>query len=49
MQGAVLYGHYGEERDLLLLRSKVDLSGRVLLLRAGRNTFAEKVGGGSSL
>lgn len=47
VQGAVLYGHYGEESDFMMLQSSsVDLSGRVVLVRAGRNSFAEKVGGG---
>lgn len=50
LQGAVLYGHYGQESDFMMLRNRiVDLSGRVLLLRAGRNSFAEKVRGGPSL
>lgn len=46
LQGPVLYAHYGEEGDLEMLRNKnLDLSGRVLLVRAGRNSFAQKVGG----
>lgn len=48
-QGPVLYGHYGTESDFMLLRSNnVDLSGTVMLVRAGENSFAEKVRGGSS-
>lgn len=50
LQGAVLYGHYGQESDFTMLQNKnVDLSGRVLLVRAGRNSFAEKVRGGPAL
>uniref|UniRef100_A0A3Q3WYC2 Transferrin receptor protein 1 n=1 Tax=Mola mola TaxID=94237 RepID=A0A3Q3WYC2_MOLML len=42
--GAVLYAHYGQEEDFMLLRDKnINLNGRVMLVRAGRNTFAEKV------
>lgn len=42
--GAVLYGFYGQENDLKLLRDKsINLTGRVLLVRAGRISFAEKV------
>lgn len=46
VQGAVLYAHYGQESDFRLLRDKnINLNGRVMLVRAGRITFAEKVGG----
>ncbi|XP_041848167.1 transferrin receptor protein 1-like [Melanotaenia boesemani] len=42
--GAVLYGHYGQESDFRLLRDRnINLSGRVMLLRAGKISFAEKV------
>lgn len=34
---------------MLLRRINADLSGRVMLVRAGRISFAEKVGGGWSL
>lgn len=33
---------------MMLRNNNMDLSGRVLLLRAGRNSFAEKVRGGPS-
>ncbi|XP_039998898.1 transferrin receptor 1a [Xiphias gladius] len=42
--GAVLYAHFGRENDFKLLQDKnIDLSGRVMLIRAGRISFAEKV------
>lgn len=41
-----MYGYYGRENDFMLLQDKnIDLNGRVMLLRAGQNSFAEKVGG----
>lgn len=44
VQGAVLYAHYGEESDFRMLRDKnINMSGRVMLVRAGRISFAEKV------
>lgn len=47
LQGAVLYSHYGQESDFTLLQNNnIDVSGRVLLVRAGGNSFAEKVRGG---
>uniref|UniRef100_A0A674MRC0 Transferrin receptor protein 1 n=1 Tax=Takifugu rubripes TaxID=31033 RepID=A0A674MRC0_TAKRU len=50
VSGAVLYGHYGEESDFMMLRSSnIDLSGRVVLVRAGRNSFAEKVANAAKL
>lgn len=46
VQGAVLYAYYGQEIDFRLLRDKnINLNGRVMLVRAGRISFAEKVGG----
>lgn len=46
VQGAVLYAYYGTENDFRLLRDKnIDLNGRVMLVRAGRISFAEKVCG----
>lgn len=49
LQGPVLYGHYGEESDFMMLQNmNLNLTGRVLLLRAGRNSFAEKVRAGPS-
>ncbi|TDH06268.1 hypothetical protein EPR50_G00129280 [Perca flavescens] len=42
--GAALYAHYGEENDLALLQDKsINLTGRVMLVRAGRISLAEKV------
>ncbi|XP_028284343.1 transferrin receptor protein 1-like [Parambassis ranga] len=42
--GAVLYAYYGRESDLRSLRDKnVDMNGRVMLVRAGKISFAEKV------
>ncbi|TTN01735.1 Transferrin receptor protein 1 [Bagarius yarrelli] len=41
---AVLYAYYGQEDDLRRLQDiGVDLKGRVLLVRAGKNSYAEKV------
>ncbi|XP_053507835.1 transferrin receptor 1a [Ictalurus furcatus] len=43
-QGAVLYAYYGREDDLTNLQDlNIDMNGRVLLVRAGRNSYAEKV------
>ncbi|KAE8291258.1 Transferrin receptor protein 1 [Larimichthys crocea] len=48
VKGAVLYAHYGEESDFRMLRDKnINMSGRVMLVRAGRISFAEKVHLGS--
>lgn len=42
--GAALYASYGRESDFSILRDKnIPMSGRVLLIRAGLITFAEKV------
>ncbi|XP_072297218.1 transferrin receptor protein 1-like [Eucyclogobius newberryi] len=42
--GAVLYAHYGRESDFSLLRDKsIPMNGRVMLVRAGLISFAEKV------
>ncbi|XP_054452362.1 transferrin receptor protein 1-like isoform X2 [Anoplopoma fimbria] len=42
--GAILYAFYGEEIDFRLLRDKgINLTNRVMLVRAGRISFAEKV------
>uniref|UniRef100_A0A8C4GG21 Transferrin receptor protein 1 n=1 Tax=Dicentrarchus labrax TaxID=13489 RepID=A0A8C4GG21_DICLA len=42
--GAVLYAGYGQESDLMLLRDRnINLSGRVMLVKAGKISFAEKV------
>ncbi|KAL6104165.1 tfrc [Pungitius sinensis] len=42
--GGVLYAYYGEESDFQLLRDRsINLTGRVMLIRAGKISFAEKV------
>ncbi|KAF3699035.1 Transferrin receptor protein 1 [Channa argus] len=42
--GAVVYAHYGREFDLTALTERnIELKGRVVLVRAGRISFAEKV------
>ncbi|XP_077413901.1 transferrin receptor protein 1-like [Vanacampus margaritifer] len=42
--GAVLYAHYGQESDFRLLRDRdISMSGRVMLIQAGKISFAEKV------
>ncbi|KAK1879251.1 Transferrin receptor protein 1 [Dissostichus eleginoides] len=41
---AILYAFYGEEKDLRLLKGhNVNMTGRVMLVRTGRISFAEKV------
>ncbi|XP_019733435.1 transferrin receptor 1a [Hippocampus comes] len=43
-KGAVLYAYYGQESDFRLLRDRnINMSGRVMLIRAGKISFAEKV------
>lgn len=45
-QGALVYAHYGEESDLSWLQNNgINLKGRVVLVKAGKISFAEKVGG----
>ncbi|KAM9350106.1 transferrin receptor 1a [Symphorus nematophorus] len=42
--GPVLYAHYGEENDFRSLRDKnMNMSGKVMLVRGGKISFAEKV------
>lgn len=42
----MLYAHYGQEDDLRQLKDmNIDMNNRVMLVRAGRISFAEKVGG----
>uniref|UniRef100_A0A667ZD96 Transferrin receptor protein 1 n=1 Tax=Myripristis murdjan TaxID=586833 RepID=A0A667ZD96_9TELE len=42
--GAVLYAHYGQESDFRMLQGKsINVNGRVILVRAGKISFAEKV------
>ncbi|AWP04483.1 putative transferrin receptor protein 1 [Scophthalmus maximus] len=48
--GAVVYAHYGQDKDFMMLQNKnFNLSGRVVLLRAGRISFAEKVANAAKL
>lgn len=45
VQGPVLYAHYGEESDFnQLQKSNINMSDKVMLVRAGKISFAEKVG-----
>ncbi|XP_077360470.1 transferrin receptor protein 1-like [Festucalex cinctus] len=42
--GAVLYAYFGREGDFTLLQNKkINMNGRVMLIRAGKISFAEKV------
>ncbi|KAF7666428.1 hypothetical protein LDENG_00106090 [Lucifuga dentata] len=42
--GAVLYAYYGQENDFRFLQDRnVNMNGRVILVRAGKISFAEKV------
>ncbi|KAM6989589.1 transferrin receptor protein 1-like [Tautogolabrus adspersus] len=42
--GAVLYAYYGQENDFKILQERsIDMNGRVMLIRAGRISLAEKV------
>uniref|UniRef100_A0A3P9KPP3 Transferrin receptor protein 1 n=1 Tax=Oryzias latipes TaxID=8090 RepID=A0A3P9KPP3_ORYLA len=42
--GGALYAHYGQENEFsLLLDKNINISGRVLLIRTGKISFAEKV------
>ncbi|XP_059199992.1 transferrin receptor 1a isoform X2 [Centropristis striata] len=44
VKGAVVYGYYGRDNDFSLLRDKnVNLTGKVMVVRAGRISYAEKV------
>uniref|UniRef100_A0A668A2V9 Transferrin receptor 1b n=1 Tax=Myripristis murdjan TaxID=586833 RepID=A0A668A2V9_9TELE len=44
VEGKVVYGNYGRPEDLdVLLKKNISLAGCVLLLRAGRTSFAQKV------
>jgi cell division protein FtsL len=39
-----VYGHYGSEADMLVLQAKkIQLKNRILLLRMGKLSLAEKV------
>ncbi|XP_041697478.2 transferrin receptor protein 1 [Coregonus clupeaformis] len=49
-QGAVLHGYYGQMADLRKLQDKnITLDGRVLLVRTGKISFAEKVANAAKL
>lgn len=39
-----MYAHYGRDDDFSHLQGKADTNGRVLLVRAGKISYAEKVG-----
>ncbi|KAM3605083.1 uncharacterized protein V6R79_020328 [Siganus canaliculatus] len=42
--GAALYAYYGQEIDFRMLQDRnIDMNGRVVLVRAGRISYAEKV------
>ncbi|KAJ8270381.1 hypothetical protein GJAV_G00113770 [Gymnothorax javanicus] len=43
VQGNLVYAHYGEPGDFEMVQDKAQLNGSVVLLRAGRISFAEKV------
>uniref|UniRef100_A0A1A7WVT0 Transferrin receptor (p90, CD71) n=1 Tax=Iconisemion striatum TaxID=60296 RepID=A0A1A7WVT0_9TELE len=43
VQGRLVYGNYGRQEDLTLVQQSVDLKGSVLLLRAGKISFAQQV------
>ncbi|XP_057713092.1 transferrin receptor 1a [Corythoichthys intestinalis] len=44
VEGAVLYAHYGRESDFRLLQNlNINMSRRIMLIRAGKLSFAEKV------
>uniref|UniRef100_A0A8C2EA63 Transferrin receptor protein 1 n=1 Tax=Cyprinus carpio TaxID=7962 RepID=A0A8C2EA63_CYPCA len=45
VQGAALYAHYGRAEDFRRLQDRnIDVNGKVVLVRAGLLSFAEKVG-----
>ncbi|KAM4605469.1 transferrin receptor protein 1-like [Polymixia lowei] len=48
--GAALYAYYGQANDFRVLQDKnIDLNGRVILLRAGKISYAEKVANAARL
>uniref|UniRef100_A0A671S776 Transferrin receptor protein 1 n=1 Tax=Sinocyclocheilus anshuiensis TaxID=1608454 RepID=A0A671S776_9TELE len=50
VQGAALYAHYGRAEDFRRLQEQnVDINGKVVLVRAGLLSFAEKVANAASL
>uniref|UniRef100_A0A672NX80 Transferrin receptor protein 1 n=1 Tax=Sinocyclocheilus grahami TaxID=75366 RepID=A0A672NX80_SINGR len=50
VQGAALYAHYGRAEDFRRLQERnVDINGKVVLVRAGLLSFAEKVANAASL
>lgn len=45
LQGAVLYAHYGQTGDFKSLQNlNISSEGKIVLIRAGKISFAEKVG-----
>lgn len=42
-EGKLVYANYGRKEDFQLLSRNVDISGCIVLVRAGKNSFAEKV------
>uniref|UniRef100_A0A8C1ZHZ9 Transferrin receptor protein 1 n=1 Tax=Cyprinus carpio TaxID=7962 RepID=A0A8C1ZHZ9_CYPCA len=50
VQGAALYAHYGRAEDFRRLQDRnIDVNGKVVLVRAGLLSFAEKVANAASL
>ncbi|XP_066508360.1 transferrin receptor protein 1-like [Hoplias malabaricus] len=50
VNGSVLYGYYGREEDFKTLKDlNINLKGRIVLLRAGIISFAEKVANAASV
>ncbi|KAM4718666.1 transferrin receptor 1b [Anableps anableps] len=49
VEGRLVYGNYGRQKDLDFVQGKVDLKGAVLLLRAGKITFAQQVDNGARM
>uniref|UniRef100_A0A3B5MLE3 Transferrin receptor 1b n=1 Tax=Xiphophorus couchianus TaxID=32473 RepID=A0A3B5MLE3_9TELE len=49
VEGRLVYGNYGRQKDLDFVQGKVDLKGAVLLLRAGKIPFAQQVDNGAKM
>ncbi|XP_041658430.1 transferrin receptor 1a [Cheilinus undulatus] len=48
--GSVLYAHYGQESDFGILHDRgINTTGRVMLIRAGKISYAEKVANAASM
>ncbi|KAJ3594715.1 hypothetical protein NHX12_004022 [Muraenolepis orangiensis] len=43
VSGSILYAHYGQVEDYNHLKNDLDLTGRVVLVKAGKISFAEKL------